>query len=95
MVQLQILLKGRLRRALSLNAVEMPKEEDEEGPLPSTSSAKEKGKDVRTGPVVDTDNDAADASVEGSVATKRSLRLFIASADSIFLSSTFSSGVIL
>lgn len=96
-------LKGRLRRALSFNAVQTLKEEDEEDHLPSKSTKKkEKGKDVRTGPVVDADDDADDAGEEGSVVTKKtkkSLRLFNArfnaSSDNISLSSTASSASVM
>ena len=52
-------MKGRLRRALSFNAVQTLKEEEEDDHPPLKSNKKkEKDKDVRTGPVVDADDDA-------------------------------------
>lgn len=64
-------LKGRLRRALWFNAVQTLKEEDEDDHPPSKSSKKKKGKDVRTGPVVDADDDVDDAGEEAASRPRR------------------------
>lgn len=94
-------LKGRLRRALSFNAVQTLKEENEDDvPVNGKSGKKSKAKDGGAG------NNSADGDLEGdegaSIATKKtkkSMRLFNArfnaSTDNISLSSTVSSASVM